>query len=127
MFVYARIRNEGAKLVCSRPSNCLARGILLDWFQLRGLGQGSRNDIDDFESQGFIKQVEGERVKFYYRGIPRYGVARRCRVDIPPARAAVGRAVARRLSRRRIFSGSPPSLRRENQGQGRTGLKLDEA
>jgi hypothetical protein len=42
---------------------------LLDWFPIRGLGQGSRNDIDDFESQGFIKRVEGQRVEFYYRGI----------------------------------------------------------
>lgn len=42
---------------------------LLDWFPMRGLGQGSRNDIDDFESQGFIKRVEGERIDFYYRGI----------------------------------------------------------
>jgi hypothetical protein len=42
---------------------------LLDWFPMRGLGQGSRNDIDDFESQGFIKRVEGEHVEFYDRGI----------------------------------------------------------
>jgi hypothetical protein len=42
---------------------------LLDWFPMRGLGQGSRNDIDDFESQGFIKRVEGEQIDFYYRGI----------------------------------------------------------
>lgn len=42
---------------------------LLDWFPVRGLGQGSRNDVADFESQGFIKRVDGERVEFYYRGI----------------------------------------------------------
>ena len=42
---------------------------LLDWFPMRGFGQGSRNDIDDFESQGFIKRVEGERVECFYRGI----------------------------------------------------------
>ena len=42
---------------------------LLDWFPMRGLGQGSRNDIDDFEAQGFIKRVQGERIDFYYRGI----------------------------------------------------------
>jgi len=41
----------------------------LGWFPMRGLGQGSRNDIEDFESQGFIKRVDGERVEFYYRGI----------------------------------------------------------
>ena len=32
-------------------------------------GQGSRNDLEDFEAQGFIKRVDGERVEFVYRGI----------------------------------------------------------
>ena len=41
----------------------------LNFFPMRGLGQGSRNDLDDFESQGFIKGVEGDRVEFFYRGI----------------------------------------------------------
>jgi hypothetical protein len=36
---------------------------------LRGLAQGSRNDVNGFEEQGFIKAVEGHRVKFEYRGI----------------------------------------------------------
>jgi hypothetical protein len=35
----------------------------------RGFGQGSRNDLEDFESQGFIKGVDGSRVEFDYRGI----------------------------------------------------------
>ena len=42
---------------------------LLKWTPLRGLGQGSRNDIDGFEEQGFVRRVEGDRVKFDYRGI----------------------------------------------------------
>ena len=42
---------------------------LLAWLPSRGLGQGSRNDLEGFESQGFIKAVEGDRVEFYYRGI----------------------------------------------------------
>jgi hypothetical protein len=42
---------------------------LLAWFPTRGLGQGSRNDLEDFEAQGFIKRVDGERVEFFYRGI----------------------------------------------------------
>lgn len=42
---------------------------LLDWLPMRGFGQGSRNDLADFEEQGFIKRVEGERVEFFYRGI----------------------------------------------------------
>jgi len=41
----------------------------LKWTPLRGMGQGSRNDIDGFEEQRFIRQVEGRRVKFHYRGI----------------------------------------------------------
>jgi hypothetical protein len=42
---------------------------MLAWLPMRGLGQGSRNDLADFEEQGFIKRVEGERVDFFYRGI----------------------------------------------------------
>jgi hypothetical protein len=42
---------------------------LLSWLPMRGLGQGSRNDLEDFEAQGFIKRVEGDRVDFFYRGI----------------------------------------------------------
>ena len=41
----------------------------LNFFPMRGLGQGSRNDLEDFESQGFIKRVDGDRVEFFYRGI----------------------------------------------------------
>ena len=43
--------------------------VLLAWLPMRGLGQGSRNDLEDFESQGFIKGVEGTKVEFDYRGI----------------------------------------------------------
>ena len=41
----------------------------LKWTPVRGLGQGTRNDVDGFEEQGFIRRVEGTRVKFHYRGI----------------------------------------------------------
>ncbi len=41
----------------------------LRWTPARGFGQGSRNDVDDFEAQGFIKRVEGTRVRFDYNGI----------------------------------------------------------
>jgi hypothetical protein len=43
----------------------------LSWLPTRGLGQGSRNDLEDFEEQGFIERVEGDRVEFVYRGIHR--------------------------------------------------------
>ena len=41
----------------------------LKWTPMRGMGQGSRNDLNGFEEQGFIKGVEGQSVKFHYRGI----------------------------------------------------------
>lgn len=46
---------------------------ILKWFRLRGFGQGSRNDLADFEEQGFIKSIDRERseVEFDYRGIYR--------------------------------------------------------
>ena len=38
------------------------------WLGTR-VAQGNRNDIDDFEEQGFIKSVAGDRVEFDYSGI----------------------------------------------------------
>jgi hypothetical protein len=35
----------------------------------RGFGQGSRNEVADFEKQGFIKGLDGQRVRFHYNGI----------------------------------------------------------
>jgi len=42
---------------------------LLKWTPMRGMGQGSRNDVDGFEEQGFIKSVDGQKVRFLYNGI----------------------------------------------------------
>lgn len=44
---------------------------ILKWFRFRGFGQGTRNDLPGFESQGFITRVDGERIEFDYRGIYR--------------------------------------------------------
>ena len=46
---------------------------ILKWFRLRGFGQGTRNDLQGFEEQGFIKSIDRERsrVDFHYRGIYR--------------------------------------------------------
>jgi hypothetical protein len=46
---------------------------ILKWFRLRGFGQGTRNDIADFEQQGFITRIDREKgeVEFDYRGIYR--------------------------------------------------------
>jgi hypothetical protein len=43
----------------------------LKWTPMRGMGQGSRNDVDGFVEQGFIKEVDGQQVKFHYNGIHR--------------------------------------------------------
>ena len=42
---------------------------VLAWTPFRAMAQGSRNDLEDFEEQGFIKSVDGQRVTFDYRGI----------------------------------------------------------
>jgi hypothetical protein len=41
----------------------------LSWTPLRGMKQGSRNDVEGFEEQGFISDVQGNRVEFDYHGI----------------------------------------------------------
>jgi hypothetical protein len=41
----------------------------LAWTPLRKMPQGSRNDIDDFEEQGFIRGVDRDHVKFDYNGV----------------------------------------------------------
>jgi hypothetical protein len=54
----------------------------LSWLPMRGLGQGSRNDLEDFEEQGFIERVDGDRVEFFYRGIHGRLVDRLTRTDV---------------------------------------------
>ncbi len=41
------------------------------WLPVRGLGQGTRNDLEGFEAQHLVRRVKGERVEFDYRGIHR--------------------------------------------------------
>jgi hypothetical protein len=41
----------------------------LMWTPVRGMGQGSRNEVEGFEEQALIKKVDGQRVTFDYRGI----------------------------------------------------------
>ena len=41
---------------------------LTRWLGSR-MAQGTRNDVEDFESQGFIRGVAGDRIDFDYRGI----------------------------------------------------------
>ena len=59
------MRDIGASLGKTKPSRLL-------WIlpiPVRGFGQGSRNDIDDFESQGFIKRVDENGVEFHFDSI----------------------------------------------------------
>jgi hypothetical protein len=56
------VRDLGASLGKTTFPTFLART------PLRGMKQGSRNDVEGFEEQGFIKDVDGTRVTFHYRG-----------------------------------------------------------
>jgi hypothetical protein len=54
------VRDLGASLGRTEPSHLL-------WIlpiPMRGFGQGSRNNIDHFESQGFIERIDEESVEF---------------------------------------------------------------
>jgi hypothetical protein len=41
----------------------------LNWFPIRGFGQGTRNDLEGFESQRLLRGVDGNDLEFDYRGI----------------------------------------------------------
>ena len=59
------VRDLGASLGKTSPSRLL-------WIlpiSARGFGQGSRNNVDDFESQGFIKRVDENKVEFDFHTI----------------------------------------------------------
>jgi hypothetical protein len=59
------VRDLGASLGKTKPSRLL-------WvlpIPMRGFGQGSRNNIDDFESQGFINQADENSVDFDFHSI----------------------------------------------------------
>ena len=68
---------------------------ILRWFRLRGFGQGTRNDLPGFEAQGFITGIDGNRVKFDYRGIYRDVIN-----SVTPADVAWTCALMSRLSDR---------------------------
>lgn len=56
------VRDVGASLGHSKQAR---------FFKVLGTmgSQGSKNDIDGFEQQGFIKKVDGDKVSFDYRGL----------------------------------------------------------
>lgn len=42
---------------------------ILSWFPFMRHKQGSKNSLEDFEAQGFVTMVQGEKVDFDYRGL----------------------------------------------------------
>ena len=42
---------------------------VLSWFPFMRQDQGSKNNLEDFEAQGFVRDASGETVEFDYRGI----------------------------------------------------------
>ncbi len=88
---------------------------------VRGFGQGSRNDIDDFESQGFIKRVDEDRVEFDFRHHLRIGRRSRapveramgCGIAQPRVRRAMGRCV----QGGRLQPRCPGAIHQEDQGE----------
>jgi hypothetical protein len=43
----------------------------LQWTRMRGIVQGTKNDLEGFEKQRFIKAIDGNGVSFDYQGIHR--------------------------------------------------------
>jgi hypothetical protein len=57
------VRDLGASLGQARQPR------VLSWFPFMRYKQGSKNSLEDFEAQGFVKGFDGETVRFDYRGI----------------------------------------------------------
>ena len=57
------VRDLGASLGNAHQPRPLA------WIPFMRLGQGSKNNLEDFEAQGFVKRIEGNVVEFEYQGI----------------------------------------------------------
>lgn len=57
------VRDLGASLGKARQPR------MLSWIPFMRHKQGSKNSLDDFEAQGFVRAVTGEAVDFHYRGI----------------------------------------------------------
>lgn len=57
------VRDLGASLGRASQPRPLA------WFPFVRLFQGSKNNVEDFEAQGFVREIDGERVEFDYRGL----------------------------------------------------------
>jgi hypothetical protein len=57
------VRDLGASLGKAHQPRPLA------WIPFMRLGQGSKNNLEDFEAQGFVKRIDGDNVEFEYQGI----------------------------------------------------------
>ena len=117
----ATARGDTSCAISGRRSGKTSSSKLLWTIPIRGFGQGSRNDIDDFESQGFIKSVGENEVEFDFDTI--YGSV----VDlVRPADVrwtaellsrAHRRAMGRRIQGRRLQPRRPGPLHQEDQSE----------
>jgi hypothetical protein len=64
---------------------------LLRWIPFMRYAQGSRNHLADFEKQGFIESIEGDDVRFVYRGLDNALADRVSVSDLRWAAALLGR------------------------------------
>ena len=57
------VRDLGGSLGTSRQPAALS------WMPFMRVAQGSRNDLEGFQQQGFVKAIDGDKVVFDYRGL----------------------------------------------------------
>ena len=108
------VRDVGSSLGHSRQFRLFAM------LGTRG-AQGSKNDVDDFEQQGFIEKVEGNKVRFDYRGMNQALVDTRHGV-----RRDLGVRAAREDSRRTLAGGVQGRLRIRRNTPIATSAKIKE-
>ena len=135
-------RRHGRAAVCRARSRRLVWqvGCAGDCRSVLGarIAQGNRNNLEDFEQQGFIKAVTGNRVEFDYDGIYKCVVDTvtrgRRRLDVPAAVAAIRCAVECRVCRWRLSARPGRTLHRQAEvedrgrpgaGERRTASKID--
>ena len=82
---------------------------LTRWLGTR-MAQGSRNEIEDFESQGFIRGVAGERIDFDYKGIYKGVVASVTAADVVWASQLLSRLSDEQWNDAFRAGGYPPDI-----------------
>jgi len=72
------------------------------------IAQGNRNDLEDFEQQGFIKRVNGNRIEFDYKGIYRSVVDTVTPADVVWACRLLSRLSDKQWNDAMMAAGYPP-------------------